>query len=92
MLAGAGAFRALTTVTAVGWLIGRWWPFQGERVAALFFGPLLLLPQVIAGCIVRMEYPDKGIPGGALLLAGYLVFALTLFVCFAREEYAGERP
>lgn len=79
LLAGSGSMQALATVTALGWFAARWLPAEGRRLAAFVFGPLLMFPNVVAGCIIRMEYPDRGVPGIALILGGYLVFAMTVY-------------
>jgi|688.fasta_scaffold1677590_2 hypothetical protein len=56
-------------------------------MAAFALGPLFLLPQVVVGCIYMMDEPEMRVPKLAVVLAAYLVLAMTLVAFRPRDEY-----
>jgi hypothetical protein len=86
-LTGHAALKVLALLTGLGWLAGRMLSDSHQRQAGFVFGPLCLFPQLVAGCIVHMEYPERGVPGMALILGFYLLFSLILFILRPRNEW-----
>lgn len=87
LLAGDWAYRGLAVAAALGWWLGRFLPPYGQRMAAFVFGPLVLFPQVVVGCIFVLDEPQMRVPKLAVVLGAYLVFAMTLFAFRPRDEY-----
>jgi len=85
-LTGQAATKFLALLTAIGWLVVSRLSDRNQRIVAMFAGPLFLFPQLVSGCIVYMEYPDRGVPGVALCLGFYLLLSLTLFIVRPRDK------
>jgi hypothetical protein len=57
---GHAALKVLALPTALGSLAGIMLSDVYQRQVAFFSGPLFLFPQLVAGCIVHMEHPERG--------------------------------